>query len=305
MKSSKPDISVVLCIYNGEKYLSQAVDSILLQDFSNFELLLIDDGSSDGSLDIIQRYASQDSRCKVFTGPNQGLIGSRNMGVLQARADIIALMDADDICLPHRFSVQLNYLRAHPDCVAVGSQVLLVDPEDQPIAPFLIGTTHKAIYEASIAGRGGAIINPSVMIRKLAFIQVGMYSKEYLHAEDLDMLLRLGEVGTLANVPETLLRYRQHMSSIGYQHAQIQQASAIKAAQAACERQGVKYVIPIQTGENQKKQASLGDVFGKWAWWALGAGNVTTARKYGWHALLYQPFKASNLKLFFCLLRGH
>jgi glycosyltransferase involved in cell wall biosynthesis len=305
MKTENPDISVVLCIYNGEKYLNQAIDSILGQDFQNFELLLIDDGSTDSSLDIIRQYAILDNRCKIFTGPNQGLIGSRNMGVVQANADIIALMDADDICLPHRFSTQLQYLQAHPNCVAVGSQVLLVDPENQPIAPFLIGTSHQEIYEANMGGRGGAIINPSAMIRKSAFVHVGMHSEKFLHAEDIDMFLRLGEVGKLANIPEVLLRYRQHMSSIGYQYAQTQQASAIKAVQAACKRQGVQCVIDVQTVESQKEQASLGDVFTKWAWWALGAGNIETARKYGWRALLSRPLKTSNIKLFFCLLRGH
>lgn len=306
MKISTPEVSVVLCIYNGEKYLRQTIDSVLSQDLANFELLLIDDGSIDGTLGIIREYEKKDSRCKVFTGPNLGLIGSRNMGIMQAQADIIALMDADDICLSNRLSTQVQYLRTHPNCVAVGSQVLLIDPEDRAIKTFLIGTSHREIDEANMVGRGGAIINPSAMIRKNAIMEVGMYQQDFLHAEDIDMFLRLAEVGTLANIPTTLLHYRQHLFSIGYQHAQTQHASADRAVKAACVRRGlVDNGLNIATFNPLVEQAALGDVYTKWAWWALGAGNITTARKYGWMTLMNQPFKASNLKLFFCLLRGH
>lgn len=304
MKISNPEISVVLCAYNGEKYLNQAIDSVLNQDFFNFELLLIDDGSKDRTLEIIRQYARTDNRCKVFTGPNQGLIGSRNMGILQAQSDIIALMDADDVCLPHRLSTQLHYLQSHPDCVAVGSQVLLIDPEGYPIVPLLVGVSHREIDDAHMAGRGGAIINPSAMIRKSAFMQVGMYPNDFVHAEDIDMFLRLAEVGMLANIPEILLHYRQHLSSIGYQHAQTQRASALKAVKTACERRGVEYKTARLAVDPHIKQPPM-DAFTKWAWWALGAGNVATARKYGWKALRMHPLQASNLKLLYCLLRGH
>ncbi len=302
---SPPAVSVVLCIYNGETFLRQAIDSVLCQSLTNFELLLIDDGSTDSTLAIIRQFEKQDGRCKVLTGPNQGLIDSRNMGIEQAQAEFIALMDADDICLPQRLSTQLQYLRLHPACVAVGSQVLLIDPEARPIKPLLTETTHQAIDAVHMAGRGGAIINPSAMIRKSAFVQVGMYQKDFLHAEDMDMFLRLAEVGELANIPETLLHYRQHPASIGYKHAKTQQASAARASKAAHHRRGPHQLSTLPAPLPTEEQTSLADVYTKWAWWALDAGNVDTARHHGFRALRMRPFRASNFRLLFCLLRGH
>ena len=305
MLKPTPTVSVVLCIYNGETYLRQAIDSVLRQSFSNFELLLVDDGSTDNTLGIIREFAKQDSRCVVLTGPNQGLIGSRNMGIAHAQAEFIALMDADDICMPRRLSTQLQYMQANPECVAVGSQVLLIDPEARPIKPLLTEVTHQAIDAAHMAGWGGAIINPSAMIRKSAFMQVGKYQKDFLHAEDMDMFLRLAEVGKLANIPEILLHYRQHPASVGYQHASTQQASAAQATAAARQRRGLLKESTRLNSMHTAKRTSLVDIYTKWAWWALDAGNVSTARYHGFRALWMRPFRASNYRLLFCLLRGH
>jgi glycosyltransferase involved in cell wall biosynthesis len=301
----QPDISVVLCIYNGETFLRQAIDSVLCQSITHFELLLIDDGSTDNTLSIIRQFEKRDSRCVVLTGPNQGLIGSRNMGIEHAQAEYIALMDADDICMPQRLSTQLQYLQANPVCVAVGSQVLFIDPDARPIKPFLTEATHQAIDAAHMAGRGGAIINPSAMIRKSAFMQVGMYQKDFLHAEDMDMFLRLAEVGELANIPEILLHYRQHPASVGYQHASTQQASAARATEAARQRRGLHKESDHLNSMHTAERTSLVDIYTKWAWWALDAGNIGTARHHGFRALRMRPFRISNFRLFFCLLRGH
>lgn len=300
-----PVISIVLCVYNGEAYLRQAIDSVLRQSYSAFELLLIDDGSADSTLEILRQFEKADRRCRVLTGPNQGLIGSRNMGIAHARAEFIALMDADDICMPQRLSTQLRFLQAHPDCVAVGSQVLLIDPDARPIKPMRVNITHKEIDTALMTGRGGAIVNPSAMIRKSAFMQVGGYENDYLHAEDMDLFLRLAEVGELANIPEILLHYRQHPASIGYQHAKTQHTSALQATKAASQRRNIHPDPSTKRPLPQAEQTSLVDVHTKWAWWALSAGNLATARHHGFQALRMQPFRTSNLRLLFCLLRGH
>lgn len=303
--TNPPAVSVVICIYNGEKYLRQAVDSVLSQSLTNFELLLIDDGSSDRSLDMLRQYAQKDSRCRVFTGKNQGVIHSRNMGNQQALAEYIAVMDADDICMPERLETQFQFLKAHPDYVAVGSRVLLIDPEGRPIMPLLLASTHEEIDAIHMAGRGGAIINPSTMMRKSAFMQVGMYRENSLHAEDMDMFLRLAEVGKLANLTNTLLHYRQHPSSIGYKHAKTQQASAAQVAKAAYSRRGIPHESIVPATLPEVEQPLPEDIHTKWAWWALHAGNISTARRHGFQALRMRPFRASNLRLLFCLLRGH
>ncbi|MBT0571528.1 glycosyltransferase [Curvibacter sp. CHRR-16] len=300
-----PLVSVVLSIYNGEKYLAQAIDSVLQQDLKGFELLLVDDGSSDGSLGIIRQYEKQDTRCRVLTGPNQGLIGSRNLGISQARAELVALMDQDDICMPNRLSKQLRYMNDHLECVVVGSKVLLIDPDGEPIAPMLLGETHEAIDAANMSGRGGAIVNPSSMLRKSAFLAVGMYPKDFVHAEDIDMFLRLAEVGRVANIPDILLHYRQHLAGTGYQHRQKQQASAIAAVQAACQRRGLVFNAHELAITATNEVVVIGDVYAKWAWWALDAGYVRTMRKYAFRAWLTAPYKTTYIKLMLCALRGH
>ena len=148
-------------------------------------------------------------------------------------------------------------------------------------------------------------MNPSAMIRKSAFFKVGMYKNEYLHAEDIDLYLRLAEVGKLANLPEILLQYRQHTASIGYKHSKLQQISTAKAITAARQRRG----LPVNTSaDSPKTQISehtpLADIYAKWAWWSLGAGNLVTAKRYGFRAFLMRPFKITNIKLLLCLLRG-
>lgn len=303
--SNSPEVSVVICVYNAEDYLPQAIESIQNQSLRNIELILIDDGSSDHSLEILRRYEQKDDRCRVITGPNQGIIGSRNMGIQMARGEYIAIMDADDICAPERLSLQLLYMKEHEECVVVGSRGLLIDPENRPIMPFLVPLTHEEIDSAHLSGLGGSIMNPSAMIRKSAFFKVGMYKKEYLHAEDIDLYLRLAEVGKLANLPEIFLQYRQHPASIGYKHSKMQQISTVKAVTAARQRRGLLAETFIESPKiHLSEQTPLADIYAKWAWWALGAGNLATAKRYGFRAFLLRPFKKTNFKLIFCLLRG-
>lgn len=305
MTTLTPEVSFVLCIYNGEKYLKEAIDSVLRQDFFNFELILIDDGSTDETLNIIRNFEIKDSRCRVFAGPNQGIIASRNMGIVHAHADLIALMDADDICMPHRISTQVQYLKNHPDCVAVGSKTMFIDPEGESLTFMNLAIDHDSIDKAHLSGRGGIIVNPSALIRKAAILQVGMYQKEYLHAEDIDLFLRLAEIGKLANIPEVLLAYRQHFSSIGHKYAAAQRASADNAVAAARKRRGLSAQRDASILPPPVVHSSRFDVYTKWAWWALHGNNVATARKYGWLAFRIHPFRVSNLKLLFCLMRGY
>lgn len=304
MRIHTPEISFVLCVYNGEKYLKEAIDSVLRQDFENFELILVDDGSTDGTLAILQKYEEQDFRCRVFSGPNRGIIASRNLGIAHAGSDFIALMDADDICMPSRISTQLKYLLAHPECVAVGSKVQLIDPSGRPLKTLLFATHHLDIDGAHLSGHGGAIINPSALIRKEAIVEVGLYQEEFRYAEDLDLFLRLAEVGQLANLPDILLQYRQHTSSIGYKHAAEQRASADKAVASACKRRGLPIATEEKTYSPPPVRTSQFDIYNKWAWWAFNGGNTATARHYGWLAIRANPFKSSNLRLLWCIIRG-
>src|SRR5687768_9583402 len=133
MRNSGDLVSVVMPVYNGERFLRDAVDSILLQTYRNFELIVVDDGSSDRTADILDAYEMQDSRVRVHRHErNAGIVAARNQGCRMARGGFIAVMDADDISLPHRLEIQFNYLRSHPEIAAVGGWVRRIDQNGLP-----------------------------------------------------------------------------------------------------------------------------------------------------------------------------
>ena len=119
-----------------------------------------------------------------------------------ARADLIARMDGDDVCLPHRFAKQVQYLADHPECVLVGSQVLLIDPEGLPICPHTqTRYSHEEIDHGNL-NRGWPIVHPAIMMRRRAVERIGRYREQYKWLEDLDLFLRLAEIGKLANLTD-------------------------------------------------------------------------------------------------------
>lgn len=301
----KPAASVILPVFNAEKYIDTAIESVLDQGNENFELLLLNDGSTDGSSARLEYFAARDERCKIYSWPNRGLIETLNAGIRLASAEILIRMDADDICLPDRFAKQIAFMEDHAECVALGSCVMLIDPEGCPLGKFETKLDHEGIDSAHLAGKGGSIAHPSVVMRKDAILRVGGYRADYPHAEDIDLFLRLAEVGQLANLDEVLLEYRQHPSSIGYRHARIQQESARRAVIAAYDRRGLELPPSFAHLCSSDNPASLADIHRKWGWWALNSGNRKTARKHAWKALSLAPFEKDNLKLCACVLRGH
>ncbi len=301
--SPQPAASVVMPVFNTVTYLERAVDSVLGQSFTDFELLLLDDGSSDGSSAILDRYQQRDSRCRVYHWPNRGIIATRNEGNRLAKADIIILMDSDDICMPDRFEKQIRFLHENPDCVAVGSKILLVDAEDMPITEMGNKFSHEDIDSTNMSG-DSIFFQPTVALRKAAVEQVGGYRDEFPCAEDFDLFLRLAEIGTLANIPEVLLKYRQHLSSIGYLHGNKQADSAMRAIKDACRRRGIDYNNLSLRPQPAKDRQDIGDAYIKWSWWALKAGHLPTARKYALKALKEQPLNREAWRVCGYVLRG-
>lgn len=307
IKQDIPKASVLLPVYNAGKYLDVAIESILGQSFTDFELLLLNDGSTDNSLDRLEYYSALDSRCRVHSWPNCGIIETLNQGINLSRGDILFRMDADDVSYPYRFEKQINYLEVNPECVALGSRVMLIDPEGCQICPLDTKVSHDEIDTAHLVAQTGALItHPSVAMRKSAVVQIGGYRKEFLHAEDIDLFLRLAEIGLIANLPNVLLDYRQHMGSIGYVHRKTQLNSSRSAVDEAIKRRklpesslrGCDVAAPTHL-------VNLAEIHRKWAWWALSGGNLNTARKHALKALRKSPFNMGNFKLLACVLRGY
>ena len=298
-----PLISVITPVYNNGPYMREALDSIFNQTLGDFEYILINDGSTDNSLEILEEYARKDARVRIGSHGNRGYIAALNEGLELARAEFVSRMDADDVSLPDRFEKQIAYLRAHPECVVVGGRVLLIDSDGAPLREMCDETTHEAIDAAHLAGRGGAIVHPAMMARRSAIDRIGQYSNEYPWAEDLDFFLRLAEVGRVANLPDIILRYRQHLTSIGYAKSEQQQKSTISCVRDTHIRRGLP--APDDLENRKVNVASVGQSYRKWAWWALTAGYVATARKHGWRAVRTAPWSGASWRAWLCALRGH
>lgn len=302
MKNNKsPAISVVMGVYNAEKYIDQAIESILGQTYGDFELLLLNDGSTDNSQSRLEYYAKLDKRCKVYSGVNKGMVATLNQGIALAKADIIFRMDNDDICRPQRFERQMRYLEDHPECVAVGSKALLIDADGLPIIEMWDYTDHDKIDEANLSGVGSFICHPAVAMRKAAILKVGGYHQEFHYAEDLDIFLRLAEVGILANIPEVLLEYRQHVESVGYARREAQFKATHLSVIEAKKRRGLPYESHSVCEESLFIPPSPSEIHLKWAWWALAGNNRQTAKKHAFKAFLENPFNLEVFRVFYSL----
>lgn len=297
----QPAISVVMPVYNCQKYLAESIESILSQTFGDFELIIVDDGSTDQSLPIARRYAKWDERIRIISRPNTGIVGALNDGIEAARADIIARMDGDDISYPRRFEVQMNHMRAHPECVLLGTRVMLVDEECQPICEWAKETTHEEIERAHFEHRW-PMVHPTCMMRRREVLEIGGYRQKYFTQEDVDIFLRLAERGRIANVPEILLSYRQHFHSICFQHSQLQREIRAALFDETYERRRMAPVMDMPS-PNQLWKRALKHRW--WAWKALDAGNVATARKHALQVMRRQPLHIESWRLMYCAMRGH
>jgi glycosyltransferase involved in cell wall biosynthesis len=302
--SDHPLISVCMPVYNAERYVAEAVESVLAQTFGDFEFLIIDDGSTDGSRRILERYAAVDPRIRLVSRPNTGLVIALNEMLAMARGEFIARMDADDVSLPQRFERQVSYLREHPEVLVLGSPVLLVDPRGAPLTEMRQKQEHAEIDEALLDGIV-LICHPAVMARARAIREAGGYRSEAFPAEDADLWLRIAETGKLANLPEVLVKYRQHLQSIGNaQRARQETVTRLVVAEAR-RRRGLTQDGVATPPEPTRPAPDGTDQMRKWAWWALSSGYVATAREYALRCWCRHPLSLESWRLLVCALRGH
>lgn len=218
-----PKITVLLPVYNCELYIKTAVESILNQTFTNFELLIIDDASTDATVSILKKF--DDPRIQLIEKPlNSGYTNSLNYGLKIAKGQYIARMDADDISYPERFARQIDYLDNHPDVVVCGTTYKIVDNDKKIILP----QDHEAIKIGLLWGN--CVSHPSVMIRKKIVDDFSIrYDTSKEPAEDYDMWVRLLSIGKLHNLKEILLEYRVYGNQVSRKRAEEQKKNDIAA----------------------------------------------------------------------------
>jgi len=220
-----PSVTVLMSVYNGEKYLSDAIDSILNQTFPDFELLIINDGSIDGSSEILHNYSQQDKRIRLHHQTNQGLIAALNKGLELARGKFIARMDADDVSLPERLAIQLAFLEAHPDVGVLGSGAVAMDSSG--ISSYTVQFPMQHDVLRWFLCFTNPIVHPTAMMRQPIVAQVGGYNAAAVHAEDYDLWCRLCCVTRLSNLQNVLLLLRKHDSNVSKVHTTQQLQNSV------------------------------------------------------------------------------
>jgi len=225
-----PCISVLMPVYNGERFLREAIESILNQTFTDFEFIIVDDGSTDNTWQILQGYAASEPRIVLVRNEtNLGLARSRNRILGRARGEYIAVMDADDVSLPERLSTQVAFLDESPEVGVVGCAIHVIDADGSSIRIVHYPTMHSLLLWALCFHTPFA--QPSVVMRRAAVERVGGYDTSFPPAEDRDLWQRLSSVTHLANLPEVYLLYRQHPDQVSRRSADIQTRNSAKAGQ--------------------------------------------------------------------------
>lgn len=219
-------VTVFIPVYNGAQFLAETIDSVLAQTYSDFELLVVDDCSTDRSVEIVRAYA--DPRIRLECNErNRGRPYTRNRGLELARGEYLAVLDADDVCEPERLAQSVAFLDANPDVAAVGSAATYMDEGGRPLFIERVPTDSEAIRARIFATN--CFVHSSVTYRRALVLAIGGYDERLPVAQDYDLFLRLSVEHQLANLAEPLVRYRIH----GGQVSQAKLATQRRLADAA------------------------------------------------------------------------
>jgi len=300
-----PTISVLMPVYNVERYIREAMDGVLEQTYRDFEVVVVDDCSTDRTPSIIEEYAGHDRRVRLVRTPrNLGHTGALNQGLDECRGALVARMDGDDIMQPDRLAHQAAYLDDHPECAALGTQVDFIDADGDLLVHFERPLEHDEIDRRLLRGDCLAIVHPSVMYRREAVISVGKYDPSLQKGEDHDLFLRLAERARLANLPDTLLKFRRHHTS----------TTALSSGEAMMERTRqtirralVRRGMPADSIETDSfpQAPTRAEWHAQWAFSIYKRkGDSRVARKHALRALRHGPLNRRALRAFVYVFLG-
>ena len=215
-----PRLSVVIPVYNGSQFIGSSIESVLDQRFKDFELIVIDDGSTDKSVDVIMKYAERDKRIKVLTQLNFGECVARNRAAQAASGEFLAGLDADDVCAPTRFINQIQFLDAHPDVGVVGGAARIINELGETIGRKNLPVSRWLLD--SILRNWSPFVHSAVTVRRSTFDLLGGYRECFKHAGDYDLWLRAREISALSNLPDIVVSLRRHRHQMSYEGAKAQ-----------------------------------------------------------------------------------
>lgn len=234
---SEPRISVVMAVYQGERFLAEAIESILSQTEESFEFIIVDDAGNDNSVAIIEEYQSRDPRIVLIRNQeNLGLGGSLRVGVNAARGEFIARMDCDDVSPVDRFALQLAYLDQHPEIAILGGNHRMIDESGHDLGPFDYPQSPVVIRWNMLLGNGLIVSNGATMMRRDFLLRLGNYA-DLRAAQDYELWSRTFSMEPLpiANLEENVLYYRQHSTTITKTSRSYQEQVAVGVRKAQIE----------------------------------------------------------------------
>jgi hypothetical protein len=207
-----PAITVLMPVRDGARYVRDSIDSILNQTFRDFELVVVDDGSTDATPEILGAVSAADQRVRVLRQDREGLVAALNRGIAAASAPLIARLDADDVAMPNRLARQLAVMSAHPELGLLGSHANIIDADGRTIGRLSPVTRHDEL--TAVLRRSNPMIHSTVIFRKQLVLDLGGFRAPFEAAEDYDLWLRISERAQIANLPEPLIRYRRHATAV-------------------------------------------------------------------------------------------
>lgn len=219
---SNPYVSVLMPNYNGEKYLAEAIESVLNQSYTNFEFIIIDDCSSDNSWSIIQDYAASDERIRPFRNKkNLNVVKTRNKAFRKAssKSKYFAIFDSDDICLKDRLEKQVNFLEKNEKYGVVGSHTIIIDENANKIGLRKYPLNNKEVQSKII--RYSPLAQPATMIRKKVLEDVGYYNEDFVRVQDYELWFRIAKKYAIGNVDKALLKYRVSLEQGKNKHLKL------------------------------------------------------------------------------------
>jgi glycosyltransferase involved in cell wall biosynthesis len=284
-----PKVSVIIPVYNGERFIAQAVNSVLGQTFRDFELIVVDDGSTDRTPDILKKYGS---RLTYIGQPNRERSAARNTGIRHSEGEYLAFLDADDLCLPERLQRQVEILDQFPEVGLVHGWTYFIDETGQKATigkkEMLSSLESGARVFESLLFKN-VIASPTVMIRRSCIDTVGFFDESLTYVEDWDMWLRIAIQYHVALIPEPLACYRINSENLleAWRRYDVPRGR-MRVVQKACSSLKGRPDLWVL-----KRRALLYSY-----WWSAVTsyrmGYISQARKYSLNALLRFPILASR-----------
>jgi glycosyltransferase involved in cell wall biosynthesis len=290
-----PRVTVLLPVHNDRRFVGRAVASILAQTFRDFELVVLNDASTDGSMDVVEGF--RDARLRIVrNASNIGLARTLNVGLAAAEGELVARMDADDISEPTRFERQVAFLDANPAVALVGTWARWIDEDDRPFTTIRFPTDAAEIERSLL--EENCIFHPSVMFRRRPIQALGGYSIATPLSQDYDLWLRLSERHALANLPEFLVRYRIHREQVSFRKIGLQRSvanvmryeAAVRRHRAGQIADPAPYAPPGLAARLRGRNGSTGAALAFWAQIYRKMGRRSDALAIAALACAHSPF---------------